>query len=190
MARPDAELIILSQQGDETAFAELVDRYQNKVYTMAVRLLGDREEGRDVAQEVFLRVYRALPHYRKDADFLPWLYTITANTARDCWRRRKREGEAIPVPLDETTVAADQRFSPESISEAKDIKQIVEKAVASIPWEYRVAIVLRHIQDYSYKEIASTMELPLNTVKTRIRRGRLMLRDILNPLLEQRSDDR
>ncbi|HBI27987.1 MAG TPA: RNA polymerase subunit sigma-24, partial [Peptococcaceae bacterium] len=63
-----------------TAFAELVDRYQNKVYTMAVRLLGDREEGRDVAQEVLLRVYRALPSYRKDADFLPWLYTITANT--------------------------------------------------------------------------------------------------------------
>ncbi|HBG21991.1 MAG TPA: hypothetical protein DDW83_01905, partial [Peptococcaceae bacterium] len=72
-----------------------------------------------------------------------------ANTTRDCWRRRKREGEAIPIPFDETTVAADQRFSPESISEAKDIKQIVEEAVASLPWEYRTAIVLRHFQDLS-----------------------------------------
>ncbi|HBI27986.1 MAG TPA: RNA polymerase sigma factor RpoE, partial [Peptococcaceae bacterium] len=98
--------------------------------------------------------------------------------------------QAIPIPFDETTVAADQRFSPESISEAKDIKQIVEEAVASLPWEYRTAIVLRHFQDLSYKEIASTLELPLNTVKTRIRWGRLMLREILDPLLEQRSDDR
>jgi RNA polymerase sigma factor (sigma-70 family) len=70
------------------------------------------------------------------------------------------------------------------------LKKNLEKAVASLPWEYRVAIVLRHIQDYSYKEIASTMELPLNTVKTRIHRGRMMLRDILGPLLEQRSDNR
>lgn len=188
MARPDAELITLSQQGDKQAFAELVDRYQKRVYTMAVRLLGDMEESRDVAQEAFLRVYRALPRFQKDADFLPWLYTITANIARDRWRRRKREEGAISVPFDETIAAADNRFSPETILEAKDMKQMVEKAVASLPWEYRVAIVLRHIQDLSYKEIAEIMKLPLNTVKTRIRRGRLMLREILDPLLEQRSD--
>jgi len=91
MSKTDEELIVLSQQGDETAFAELVERYQNKVYTLAVHLLADREEGRDVAQEVFIRVYHALPRFRTDADFLPWLYTITANIARDRWRRRKRE---------------------------------------------------------------------------------------------------
>lgn len=83
MSRSDAELFALNQQGDEEAFAELVERYQKRVYTMAVRLLGDREESRDVAQEVFLQVYRALPRFREGADFLPRLYTITANAARD-----------------------------------------------------------------------------------------------------------
>lgn len=188
MARPDAELITLSQQGDQQAFAELVGRYQKTVYTMAVRLLGNREEGRDVAQEAFLRVYKSLPSFRKDADFLPWLYTITANVARDHWRRWEREKEAVSAPFDDTTVAAEDLSSPESVLETKDTKKMVEEAVASLPWEYRVPIVLRHIQDLSYKEIAEMMKLPLNTVKTRIRRGRLMLREILSPLLEQRSD--
>jgi len=186
MARPDAELIRLTQQGDKQAFAELVDRYQKKVYSIALRLLGDREESRDASQEVFLRLYKALSDYRKDKDFLPWLYTITANIARDRWRRRKREKGA--VPLNEVTAIADHRFSPESVLEAKDIRQMVEKAVASLPWEYRTPIILRHIEDLSYKEIAEIMKLPLNTVKTRIRRGRLILREILDPLLEKGGD--
>ena len=188
MARPDAELIILTQQGDKQAFAELVDRYQKKVYSIALRLLGDREESRDAAQEVFLRLYKALPDYRKDKDFLPWLYTITANIARDRWRRRKREKGAIPVPLNEVAAIADHRFSPEPVLEAKDTRQMVEKAVASLPWEYRTPIILRHIEDLSYKEIAEVMKLPLNTVKTRIRRGRLILREILDPLLGEGGD--
>ncbi len=188
MSQSEAELIALSQQGDEEAFAKLVERYQKRVYTMAVRLLGDREESRDVAQEVFLRVYRGLPRFRKDADFLPWLYTITANIARDRWRRRKRETGMIPVPFEETTAAADHRFSPEALLETRETKQLVEEAVASLPWDYRVAIILRHMQDLSYDEIAGTLKLPLNTVKTRIRRGRLKLKEILAPLLEQRGD--
>jgi len=93
MSRTDEELIVLSQHGDETAFAELMDRYQNKVYTLAVHLLADREEGRDVAQEVFIRVYHALPRFRKDADFLRWLYTITANIAGTAGAGEKKKKE-------------------------------------------------------------------------------------------------
>ncbi len=188
MARPDAELITLSQQGDQQAFAELVGRYQAKVYTLAVRLLGDSEDARDAAQEAFIRVFGALRGFRSDADFPPWLYTITANVARDHWRRRKRERDAAAAPYDDTMMAADNRSSPEEILETKDTNETVQKAIASLPWEYREAVVLRHIQDLSYKEIAEIMKLPLGTVKTRIRRGRLMLRERLDPLLERRSD--
>jgi len=189
MSRTDEELIVLSQHGDETAFAELMDRYQNKVYTLAVHLLADREEGRDVAQEVFIRVYHALPRFRKDADFLRWLYTITANIARDRWRRRKREKGTIRVSLDEINAElADHRFSPEPLLVKKDVRLMVEKAIASLPWDYRIPIVLRHSHELSYEEIAEIMKIPLNTVKTRIRRGRLLLKDILAPMLEQRRD--
>jgi len=189
MSKPDAELIVLSQQGDETAFAQLVQRYQNKVYTLAVHLLGDREEGRDAAQEVFIRVYNALPRFRKEADFLPWLYTITANIVRDRWRRQQREKGTIRVSLDEMTVElADHRFTPESVLVKKDVRLMVEKAVVSLPWDYRIPILLRHTHELSYEEIADIMKIPLNTVKTRIRRGRLLLKDILAPMLEQRRD--
>jgi len=141
MSRTDEELIVLSQHGDETAFAELMDRYQNKVYTLAVHLLADREEGRDVAQEVFIRVYHALPRFRKDADFLRWLYTITANIARDRWRRRKKEKGTIRVSLEEMAAGLpDYRFSPEPLLVKKDVRLIVEKAVTTLPWEYRMSL--------------------------------------------------
>jgi len=171
--RPDAQLVALSQRGDENAFAELVTRYQQKVYTLAVRLLHDREESRDVAQEVFLRVYRGLPGFREGAGFAPWLYAIAVNVARDRWRRRKREvgevfgaGEGFSLeelPKDQPT--------PEQMWEEKEVRRTVEQAVAALPWDYRIAIVLRHFQDLSYEEIARSLELPVNTVKTRIRRG-------------------
>ena len=104
-----------------------MQRYQNKVYTLAVHLLGDREEGRDAAQEVFIRVYNALPRFRKEADFLPWLYTITANIVRDRWRRQQREKGTIRVSLDEMTVEFDHRFTLEPVL-VKDVRLMVEKA--------------------------------------------------------------
>ena len=162
MSKPDAELIVLSQQGDETAFAQLVQRYQNKVYTLAVHLLGDREEGRDAAQEVFIRVYNALPRFRKEADFLPWLYTITANIVRDRWRRQQREKGTIRVSLDEMTVElADHRFTPESVL-VKDVRLMVERL-----WPHFLGLPntnLCGIPMVSYEGLP-ILPIPLNTVK-------------------------
>ncbi|BCV22537.1 MULTISPECIES: RNA polymerase sigma factor [Neomoorella] len=188
MDRSDAELIALSQQGDEGAFAELVARYQKKVYTVALRLLQDREESLDVAQEVFLRAYRALPGFQPGAALAPWLLAIAANASRDHWRQRRRErGGPAATPVDEETLlaVADSRAGPAKLWEEAETRRMVKEAVAALPWDYRVPIVLWHFQDLSYEEIARTLALPLNTVKTRIRRGRLLLKKMLAPVLEE-----
>jgi len=185
--RLDAELISLSQQGDAGAFAELVARYQKRVYTVALRLLQDREESLDVAQEVFLRAYRALPGFRPGADLAPWLLAIAANVSRDHWRQRLQGAvlAATPAAAETLLAVADSRAGPAELYEETETRRLVKEAVAALPWDYRAPIVLRHFEDLSYKDIAGTLALPLNTVKTRIRRGRLLLKKMLAPLLEE-----
>ncbi|WP_161486071.1 RNA polymerase sigma factor [Desulfotomaculum copahuensis] len=185
MDRPDAQLIGLSRQGDREAFAGLVTRYQQKVFTVALRLLQDREEARDVTQEAFIRAYRNLSRFHTGAAFSPWICAIAVNLARDCWRRRQREPGPFPGDDGDGSLpdVPDDRYSPEKIWAAKEKRQAVQRAVAALPWDYRVTVTLRHFQNMSYEEIARSLGLPLNTVKTRLRRGRLMLQKELAPWL-------
>lgn len=185
MAAADSELVVQGQNGDREAFAELVRRYQNRIYSFIYRALQHREEAQDVTQEVFLRAYRALSRYTRDQSFAAWLFTIANNLCLDSFRRRKLRTVSIdgaaggwedePPPLE----IPDNTNNPETLFANLEIRRAVEEAIASLPYRYRVVTILRHLQDLSYQEISSITGQPEGTVKAQIFRARRLLREKL-----------
>jgi len=162
-------------------WADVVARYADVVYTMAFRLTGDDEEARDLAQDVLIRLHRALSRYR-EGNFEGWLYRTTMKMSRDRLRRRKRQRED-PLPDEPTTrygVAADV----EERVEQKELERVVQRALVKLPPEYREAVVLRDLEGRSYEEIAEVLGVPPGTVRSRIHRGREALRQLLRPWVE------
>lgn len=176
VAASERELIARSCGGDLAAFEELVRIHQAHIYQLAYRLTGNYEDARDAAQEAFIRAFQALPRFRQEAAFSTWLYRIATNTALDLVRRRP---VVPPVELPADQPAPDD---PATEAQRREISRRVHAAVAQLPAEYRVVVVLRDLQGLAYDEIAKVLEIPVGTVRSRLSRGRDGLRGLLTDL--------
>lgn len=160
---------------DGQAFAELVHRYADRIFNLAYRMTGDRMEAEDLAQETFLRAYHGLPRYNAERPFGAWLYRIAVNVCLT--QRRRQQVHVEPLPPDQADALLDHVADTATIAEQRETQAAVQQAILSLPPMYRVVIILYHIEGRSYNEIAALLDLPLNTVRTHLHRGRALLRE-------------
>ena len=179
MASSDEELVTLSQGGDLDSFNQLVLRWERPIYALAYRVIGREEEARDVAQETFLRAFRALKGFKGQAKFSSWLYRITLNLCRDWIRREKRAPIAqTPEGIDLVELAgeATPAESIEDLVGRRELGRAVSRAMALLPEEQRTAIILKEYHGLTFQEIADLLDCPLSTVKTRLYQGLSVVR--------------
>lgn len=184
----DLALIKRVQQGDRSAFDLLVVKYQHKILKLIMRYVRDSSEALDVAQEAFLKAYRAAPSFRGDSAFYTWLYRIAINTAKNhlvAAGRRPMHYNLDTQDPEQVEVLSDLREldTPEGLAQAEEIREAVNRAIRGLPEELRTAILLREIEGMSYEEIAQTMECPVGTVRSRIFRAREAIDREIAPLL-------
>jgi RNA polymerase sigma-70 factor (ECF subfamily) len=185
----DLELVRRVQRGERGAFDLLVLRYQHKVVKLVARLLRDPTEAEDVAQESFVKAYRALGSFRGDSAFYTWLYRIAVNTARNTMASRQRrplDYEADLSESEQSVVESRMRHgdTPEAAVLSDEIHSTVNSAIEALPEDLRTAIILREVEGLSYEEIAEAMECPVGTVRSRIFRAREAIDRSLKPLLD------
>jgi RNA polymerase sigma-70 factor (ECF subfamily) len=180
MTRTDEELVALATAGDMDSFNQLVARWERPIYALAYRTLGREEDARDVVQEAFLRAFRGLRGFRGQAKFSSWLYRITLNLCRD-WIRRERRAPVVQAPEGVDPIEmADERMAPtesvEDLVARREMSAAVARAMAELPEEQRVAILLKEYHGLTFQEIADQLDCPLSTVKTRLYQGLSVLR--------------
>jgi len=184
----DQALVERVQQGDKAAFDLLVRKYQQKVLNVIMRYVRDPDEAQDVAQEAFIKAYRALPRFRGDSAFYTWLYRIAINTAKNMLvsRGRRPPGSDVEVEvaeqLDSGTRLKD-RSTPESYIHEEEVMRAVKEAMDALPEDLRTAIMLRELEGMRYEEIAEAMSCPIGTVRSRIFRAREAIDKKLKPIL-------
>jgi RNA polymerase sigma-70 factor (ECF subfamily) len=184
----EARLVRRALTGDQQAFAELVALYQDKLYHMAFRMLGNRQEAEDVTQEAFLRVYRNLDRFDEGQKFSTWIYRIATNLCIDRLRKRKQtfslDAESTEHEgLDGYAVIPSDDRTPESEMLLTETQRIVREAIETLPAKYKSVMVLRYLLDLSLQEIGEVLDMPVTTVKTRVHRGREFLRKKLERML-------
>ncbi len=175
----DLSLVQLAQRGDPKAFDALVRRYQHRVVKLVMRYVRDPAEAEDIAQEAFIKAYRALPRFRGDSAFYTWLYRIAINTAKNALASRKRSPIEYDLdradgdePNHEVAARMKDTATPEALALTEEIRSIVTGAIDALPEDLRKAIQLRELEGMSYEEIANEMECPVGTVRSRIFRAR------------------
>jgi RNA polymerase sigma-70 factor (ECF subfamily) len=188
---PDADVVLLAQQGRELAFRELMRRYERPVFSLVFRMVRDRETAEDLAQDAFVKVLNHIDKYSPEFKFSSWLFKIANNVAIDHLRRRRldtisMDGSPHASPASEVeattlNLESEQESALEEL-EAKELGSAIERAIATLRPEYRACIMLRHVEGRAYEEIAATLDLPLGTVKTYIHRARHELRKALEGL--------
>jgi RNA polymerase sigma-70 factor (ECF subfamily) len=192
----DQQLVARAQQGEKQAFELLVAKYQRKLLRLISRLVRDPAEAEDVAQDAFIKAYRALPQFRGDSAFYTWLYRIGVNTAKNYLVSQGRrppsstEKDNEEAETFEDADALRDINTPESILLSKEIANTVNAAMAKLPEELRTAISLREIEGLSYDEISEVMNCPIGTVRSRIFRAREAIAAELRPLLGTSADQR
>jgi RNA polymerase sigma-70 factor (ECF subfamily) len=185
----DLSLVERVQRGEKSAFDVLVLRYQHKVLKLIMRYIRDTMEAEDVAQEAFIKAYRALPGFRGDSAFYTWLYRIAINTAKNALVSSKRRPIDYDLDLqDPDQYDAQARLkdneTPEHLVLTEEIRQTVNGAMAELPEDLKTAIVLREIDGLSYEEIAAAMDCPVGTVRSRIFRAREAIDRKLRPIFD------
>ena len=191
----DQDLVARVQRGDSAAFDLLVRKYQHKIVSVVTRYVSDWSEAQDVAQEAFIRAYRAIGAFRGDSAFYTWIYRIAINTAKNHLVSRGRRppiGDIAiedAVQLDGASQLRD-RATPERELLRQEIEQTVADTVEALPEELRTAITLREVDGLSYEEIAEAMNCPIGTVRSRIFRAREAIDQKLRPLLSEDEDPR
>lgn len=186
----DEQLMLRVGQGDKKAFDEIVRRYTSRMVNLAYQITGDRDLAEDIGQETFLRAYRSAARYREISKFSTWLYTIAINLCRNELRRRKfktysLEAMAEREESDRVRIdIVDEKAKPDRDLEQKEIGHLVREAVASLPEKSRTPLVLRDIQGLTYEEIGEMLRLPEGTVKSRINRARLRVKQMLRPIFD------
>lgn len=171
-APTDVQLVERAANGDGRAYDELLQRHERRIYNLAYRMLGDREDARDAAQDAFVAAYRRLDTFRGDAAFSTWLYRVAVNACYDALRTRAR----TPLPAE---MAEDEVATAPDPAETAGMAIDVQRALAQISDEFRSVVILHDIQDQPYDEIAAILEIPIGTVKSRLHRGRAMLGALL-----------
>lgn len=185
----DQELVRRVQAGDQTAFNLLVLKYQHRVLKLVGRFVNDAAEAEDVAQEAFLKAYRALASFRGDSAFYTWLYRIAINTAKNALVSQRRRPVDFDLDLQDPEqydrqAKLKETDTPEAVLLTDEIRTVVEEAMEQLPEDLRTAIVLRELEGLSYEEIAEAMDCPVGTVRSRIFRAREAIDKKLKPLLE------
>lgn len=186
----EPQLIARSQHGDVNAFNTLVLRYQQTVYNVNLRMLGDRDTAADVTQETFIAAFRAIQSFRGGSSFRAWLLRIASNLSCDYWRRANRhptdslesltdEDEPYSASVMSSMVATDREVNPEEALLEKELQEVIQHGLEELPLDQRVAVILCDMQGLSYEEIATTTQTTLGTVRSRIARGRARLRNYL-----------
>lgn len=196
---PDAALVERVKQGDVRAFEMLVVKYQRRIERLIGRMVRDVDLVADIAQETFIRAYRALPQFRAESAFYTWLYRIAVNTAKKALVDMKRDPVMTYTSLqgsdddDETYrggMEPTDGETPEALLASKQIAATVNAAIASLSEDLRQAITLREIEGLSYEEISDVMNCPIGTVRSRIFRAREAIAERLRPLLDTRDGNR
>ncbi|ABO22919.1 RNA polymerase sigma factor RpoE [Shewanella loihica] len=186
----DQQLVERVQQGDKNAFNLLVHKYQSKVINLIARYVRNQADVADVAQEAFIKAYRALPNFRGESAFYTWLYRIAVNTAKNHLVAQGRRAPANDVDAEEAEYydgsdALKEFASPERLMLSDEIQKVVFDTLDTLPEELKMAISLRELDGMSYEEIANVMECPVGTVRSRIFRAREAIDKKLQPLLER-----
>ena len=184
----DQILVERVQAGDKRAFDLLVIKYQSRIINVIGRYLRDPVESMDLAQEAFIKAYRALPNFRGESAFYTWLYRIAINTAKNHLVAQSRRPpsddiEATEAEQYEGTSALKETATPESMMLRDEIQNVIFSAIETLPEDLRTAITLRELEDMSYEEIAEAMDCPIGTVRSRIFRAREAIDTKLKPLL-------
>ena len=189
---PDVELVRRAQQGDGSAYAELVGRHQRQLYRLALRMTGSEADAQEVLQEAFLNAYQKLPNFRGEAQFSSWLYRIAANSALMRLRRKRRAPDALtdqPLELQGPRFSAEGYLDPPPRSDwsqradekmmDRELGTAIDQAVNGLPDDYRTVFLLKDVDGLSNEEIADALELTVPAVKSRLHRARLALREKL-----------
>ena len=186
---PDSELVDRFKSGDRRAFDELVRRYQHRVFTLAMRWMGDEQIASEVAQDVFIALFRSLKNFRGDAQLSTWIYRVVINHCknRKQYRRRRKMTRHEPLEGDrgkdddgpKRQLAGDGPM-PDAAVHQTDAERLIRDALEQLPEDQRQIIVLRDIEDLSYEEISELLDLPRGTVKSRLHRARAQLARVLN----------
>ena len=182
--KSDEVLITLFQTGDRDVFRVLVHRYQERIRNLIYSIFHDEELVNDLTQEVFIKAYEALLHFRFESSFYTWIYRIAVNKSRDEMRRRKMKKWLSFHAVAETS---DREFQEKTSvqPENTDAQELVTKGLQMLPEKFRLAVLLKDIDGLSYEEMAEVMQCEIGTVKSRLSRARSMLRKVLKPLLEE-----
>ena len=177
----NSELVKKSQLGDKSAFEELVKRHQELVFSLSFKLTGNRELANDVAQEAFIRAWKAIGKFRGDSTFGTWIYRITVNTA---WTLRKKAKKHYSLNIEDTQepVIVDEKKDPELVAINSDLSLILRKALNQIPLEQRIIVELKNIEGRSHKEIADYLDISVTAAKVRLHRAHQKLRNILEEI--------
>lgn len=185
----DSKLVEQVQRGDRAAFNVLVLKYQHKVLKLVNRYVRDQAEAEDIAQEAFIKAYRALPSFRGDSAFYTWLYRIAINTAKNSLVSGRRRLVDYDLDMQDPEDYRGQALlkdsdTPEAMLLTDEIRQTVQEAMEQLPEDLREAIMLRELEGLSYEEIATAMDCPVGTVRSRIFRAREAIDKKLRPLLD------
>lgn len=185
----DQQLVERVQKGDKRAFDLLVIKYQHKIYSIIGRYVRDQAEVQDVAQEAFIKAYRALAKFRGDSAFYTWLYRIAINTAKNHLVSRSRRPPSSDVEVDDAEFYSGSDLlkdadTPESALMCEEIQRAVDKSISELPEDLRSAVTLREMEGLSYEDIAAIMDCPVGTVRSRIFRAREAIDKNIQPLLE------
>lgn len=181
----EKELIQKCKEGDIDSFELLIESYQQRVYNIALRMLGNKEDASDIAQEVFIKIYKSIAGFKEEASLSTWIYRIATNVCLDELRKRKKTKVISidsTIQLEDSEVSMqmpDERPQPDELLTQKELKQEVQKAINDLKEEHKTVIILRDINGYSYEEIAKILDCTLGTVKSRINRARNTLKNIL-----------
>ena len=187
----DSTLIKLSQKGDEKAFEEILNRYSNRIINLATRIMGSVDDGWDVAQEVFVSIWKNIKSFDSSKNLYPWIRKITVNA---CYEELRKRGKGLESSLDDVEEGEpsidlpDVKYSPEDNYSKIELNEVIEKALETLPEHYRITLWIRAVENLTYEEIAETLNINIGTVKSRINMARKLMRDKLKYYLEVKDE--
>ena len=177
----EKELIARLQARDEAAFEELIRQYEKKVYSLCARMCGNAEDAEEATQDAFLALWRGIYRFRQESSLSTWIYRLASNACIDLMRRKKKGAGSVSLDDEELFVdAVDPAPQPHEEAERRETQRLLQEGLLSLPAEYRSILLLREIEGLSYSEISAALDLELGTVKSRISRGRTLLRNFLS----------